>query len=412
VSFKTAHYPLPVRALNAAGGILRALGWEAIALSETSLLDRARRETGLSDFGDEGFREGLRVLLESYERDASLHTLGRLRARNDCTRLLSSALRIQRDLKRHPEILDERIRQPIFILGLPRTGTTLLHNLLAADPAHRSLRTWECLRPSPPPDASTLESDPRRAEAERGLASLAKLAPELAAIHKVEAAGPAECVALLRISFRTMAFETSYHVPGYSEWLDRQDMRPVYATYREVLQLLQWRCPGERWSLKSPAHLFALDALLEHFPDACIVQTHRDPSVAIASQCSLVAVLRAVSSDAVDPHAIGRDVPERFARGMERAMTVRETADPTRFYDVHYRDLLVDPLGVVRALYRNFGLELSDEAARRQRAWLAANPQGKHGSHQYAPEDFGLDAATQSRRWAAYRDRFGVEEAS
>jgi hypothetical protein len=400
--------PLPLRAVNLAGALLERVGRRPIDLSEPALLEAARRATGLDDFGEPWFREGLRALLASYEEGGHLTTFGRLRARNECIRLLANRLRIEDDRRRFPEIARERIAAPIFIVGLPRTGTTLLHHLLAQDPAHRVLAVWEVLAPSPPPRRETRDTDPRRAAAERSLRRFERLAPEFAAIHPIHASGPEECVNLFNLCFASMQFETASDVPTYAAWLERQDLRAAYAYYRELLKLLQWRCPAERWVLKSPAHLFALDALLETFPDACVVQTHRDPLRVLPSQCSLVAHLRVLGEKRVEPQAIGREVPATFARGVERAMAVRARTGEERFTDVHYRELVRDPLAAVRAIYERFGLRLEPRAEAAMKSWLAANPQGKHGAHRYTLEQFGLDAAIESRRFAAYRERFRI----
>jgi hypothetical protein len=229
-------------------------------------------------------------------------------------------------------------------------------------------------------------------------------------MHPMGARLPQECVALTAHDFATMLFSTTYDVPSYQAWLEAADLRWVYAAHRRQLQYLQWRCRGERWVLKSPGHLWALDALLAVYPDASIVQTHRDPLAVVASLASLVNLLRRLGSDRVDAHAIGAEWSARLATGLERAMAVRERGLPasTRVVDVRFGDFMRDEIGTVRAIYEQLGLRLEAEAEARMRRFLAANPRDKHGRHRYTLAAAGLEAATERRRYAAYQDRFRI----
>jgi hypothetical protein len=313
-------------------------------------------------------------------------------------------------LTHHPQIAAGEIRQPIVIVGLPRTGTTILHELLAQDPANRVPMTWEVMYPWPPPQESTYETDPRIAVVEKHLAGVDRLIPGFKSMHPMGARLPQECVALTAHDFASMVFSTTHAVPSYQAWLDRADLRWVYAAHRRQLQYLQWRCPAERWALKSPGHLWALDALLAEYPDACIVQTHRDPLNVIASLANLVATLRGMSSERIDRPVIGAEWTTRLADGLTRATAVRDhlPAGTTPPFDMQFGEFLRDEVGMVRRIYAHFGWTLSDEAAARMRRFLAANPRDKHGAHRYTLADAGLDAATERARYAAYVDRFGV----
>jgi hypothetical protein len=217
-------------------------------------------------------------------------------------------------------------------------------------------------------------------------------------------------VALTAHDFATMIWHTTHRVPAYQAWLERTDMRPVYASHRRQLQYLQWRCPPTRWVLKSPGHLWALDALLAVYADARIVQTHRDPLRVVASLASLVTLLRSLASDRIDPHEIGTDWTARLADGLERTMAVRERGllGPERVFDVHFHEFVADEIGVVRRIYAHFGMTLDAAAEARMRRFLAVNPKDKHGAHRYTLAAAGLDPAVERRRYARYQERFGV----
>jgi hypothetical protein len=377
--------PVGLRVLNGVGGALRAAGLPLVRLDEATLVARASRETGLADFGDDRFRVPLRVLLDAFEREAALTVLGRLIARTDVVRLLANRLRMVDAHARHPEIGDGRIRAPIFVVGLPRTGTSILHELLAQDPANRVPMTWEVMHPWPPPERETYETDPRIAQVEKHFAGVDRLIPGFKTMHPMGACLPQECVALTAHDFATMLFSTTHHVPSYQAWLDDADLRWVYASHRRQLQYLQWKCPAGRWVLKSPGHLWALDALLA------------------------VTVLRSLASERIDPVAIGAEWTERLAAGLGRAMAVRDrVAAEARVFDVQFTELLRDEIGMMRRIYAYFELDLSADAEARMRRFLAENPRDKHGRHRYTLAASGLDVATERRRYAAYQERFAV----
>ncbi len=377
---------------------------------DEQLLDRAAKNTGLSDFGDEAFREPLRILLSSFENEAALTLLGRLIARTDTLRTLENRLRHVDTLKRHPEIAAAPIRQPLFILGLPRTGTTILHELLAQDPANRVPMTWEVMHPWPPPERATYENDPRIARVEHHFGGVDKLIPGFKSMHPMGAQLPQECVAITQHEFATLLYATTHNVPSYQRWLDGADLRPVYAAHRRWLQYLQWRCPAEHWVLKSPGHLWALDALLAVYPDARIVQTHRDPLKVIASLASLVTLLRSMASDRIDPYAIGTEWTVRLAQGLERTMHVRAggALRDEQVFDMQFAEFIADEIAMVRRIYAHFDMELSAEAEGRMRRFLAANPKDKHGAHRYRLAQSGLDPDVERRRYAAYQQRFSI----
>jgi hypothetical protein len=382
-----------------------------VSLAEGDLLDAARRAAGLTDFGDDGhFRIGLRRLLAALESEADLTLVGRIAARRDLVGLLTTRLRLQDDRSQNPAIAAERVARPIFIVGLPRTGSTALHHLLAQDPDTRAPLAWEVMYPSPPPARETYDTDARIARAESQLRWLDWLAPDFKTIHPVGAQLPLECIAIMSASFLATRFQATYNIPSYETWLHAQDMRPAYAFHRRFLQQLQWRAPGARWALKAPSHVFAFDALLDTYPDACIVQTHRDPVTAIASVASLSSSLHRAFSRRREPARFGREVTDRWTEGLSRSLELRRSGRvaPRRLFDVHHHELVDDPMGVVRRLYAQFEIPLTPAAEARMRAFLAANPKGKHGQHEYALDTFGLDAQDLVRRFKAYSEYFGV----
>ncbi len=381
-----------------------------VRLDEASLLARATRNTGLDDFGDAGFREPLRRLLESLEHEAELTLLGRMIARNDVVRLLENRLHMRETFKRHPEIGEHPIRRPLFIIGLPRTGTTILHELLAQDPANRVPLSWEVMHPWPPPERETYESDPRIAQVEKHFEGVDRILPGFKRLHRMGALLPQECVGLMAHEFATILFHTTHNVPSYQAWVEQADLRPVYASHRRQLQYLVWRCPAERWVLKSPQHLWTLEALLAVYPDARIVQTHRDPVRVLASLCNLIQLLRSMASDRIDPVQIGRDWARRMEEGLRTTMDLRASGllGHDQVFDMHLSEFLQDEIGMIRRIYAHFELKLSDEAETRMRHYLAVNPSNKHGAHRYTLAPSGLDPEAERARFAAYQKRHGI----
>src|SRR5947207_735576 len=380
-----------------------------VRLTPESLLAAARRSTGLDDFGDPAFREPLERLLASIEAEARLTLIGRIAARHDLSGMLVNRLRIEHDRRRHPEISDEEIRRPLVITGLPRTGSTFLHGLLAQDPANRTPRHWELRSPSPPPERATYDTDRRIARAARDIRWFTRLAPRFPAIHPVGALLPEECVVIMSHAFRSFQFSSTWFVPSYQRWLDCADLAPAYRYHRRFLQHLQWRRRGERWLLKAPPHLRGLPALFATYPDANVVMTHRDPVEVVASVTSLHVVLRQAFSRHVDPLRVGPEVAAMLADDIRCGVEARANgcAPAERFFDVWYTELVGDALAAVRRIYRHFDLPLSDAAERAMRQYLASEPKDGHGRHVYSLADFGLDAERERERNRAYLERFG-----
>jgi hypothetical protein len=381
-------------------------------LDPDALLRTAARNRGLDDFGDPAFEAPYRLLVESYERDAKLTPFGRMAARGEMVRILENRLYLHDTWKRNPEIGARPITAPLFVLGLPRTGTSILHELLAQDPGVRTPMTWEVNRVWPPPDRATFDTDPRIALSEQHYAGLDKVLPEFQQIHRMGARLPQECVQLTCHDFASMVFHTTHDVARYQRWLEHADLRFAYESHKRQLQYLQWRAPAERWVLKSPGHLWSLDKLLEVYPDARIVQTHRDPLRVVASLAHLVAVLRGMGSDAIDRGAIGADWSERLALGLGRTLAVRRSGaiPEDRVFDIQFTEFVGNEIATIRRMYEHFGMALTDEAAGRMRAYLASNPKDGKGAHRYALSDAGLSPASERKRFADYQEYFRVRE--
>jgi len=400
-----------LRLINRVGRPMTQNGFSFLRLDEKTLLDKACAQTGLDDFGDDSFREALQVLLQAFETEAELSFVGRICVHGDTVRLLSNRLRLLADRRRHPAIGAEVIRRPLFITGLPRSGTTFLHALLAQDPAHRAPQVWEVMHPSPPPEQASYATDARIPATARELKWLDLLMPDFETVHLIDARLPQECIAITSHDFRSYTFESMYTVPSYRAWHDRQDKRPVYEFHRHFLQHLQWRCPGQRWVLKAPSHLLALEALLQVYPDAGIILTHRDPLKVLASCASFTEVLRRGFSDRLDKAALAQEVLERWVGGAELAVKYRQDQGilHQQLFDVHYLELLRDPMSMVRRIYEFFDLELTGAAETAMKRFLLANPKNKGGVHRYSLEEFGLTPETERRRFQFYLDFFGIE---
>jgi hypothetical protein len=365
------------------------------------------------DPGDASFREPLRVLLRAIEREADLHPIGRLITRERLISTLATRMRLEELVRKHPAIEDERIIAPIVIVGLPRTGTTLLHRLLASDRRLRALLSWEALAPVPLEGEG--ERERRIRAARHAEKALRWMAPDFFAVHPIDALAPEEDVLLLDLAFRSTVPESTLRVPSYAAWLEEQDQRPAYQYMKRVLQALSWAnrstnksAEGTRWVLKTPHHLEWLDVLLETFPDAIIVWTHRDPEEVVPSFCSMLAHGRGVFSDAVDPHDIGRSWLHKGARMMSRALEVRATVGDSRFVDVHYDKFVSDPIATVSMIEERAEMRWGKEPETRMRDTLRKERQHRHGVHQYDLADFGLNASDVNRVFETYRGSFQV----
>jgi hypothetical protein len=395
--------PIAIRALNRFGAMLN--GKVSRRIPPEELIETAKRRANLNDFGDGDFREPLGRLLESCWRDARLNMIGNIALRSDVLRILRNRLLLQRDRTLRPEIAQHQIRAPLFVVGLPRTGTTFLHTLLSADPRNRAPLTWEVMEPSPPTNA---EKQRRIRRVSQNLACLEWMAPNFRKLHPIGAELPQECVSLMSPSFLSDQFDTMYNVPGYREWFLQQDLRPAYEFHRRFLQHLQERENGRHWILKAPTHMFALPTLLATYPDALFLQMHRAPLEAVTSVSSLITILRRVFSDAVDPVEIGKEAIRYWSKTLTKFIYDRDGLGGERIFDLSYVELRRDPIGAVRRVYEHFGWVLSPQAESRMREILAKQPRDLQGFHRYEAAQFGLRAEHEQEFFADYCERFAV----
>ena len=403
--------PWPVVAFNGLARRTAISGplWQPLQrLDADRMIANARKRTGLRDLGDERCLTALRVLVRSINDEAELTPVGILLQRQRIEGALANRLRVQRLLKRHPEIRDLDLGKVVLITGLQRTGTTALHRLMASHPDMRALMSWEALNPAPLPGEGERGLKVRLRRARLAERVIAFLAPAFFAVHPIEHDAPEEDVLLLDLSFMSQSAEATMHVPSYAKWLEGQDHAHAYRHLRTLLQILHWQRPGSHWLLKTPHHLEHLDMALKTFSDLTVVQTHRDPQVAVVSFLSMVAHGRGVFSDRVDPEAIAGHWTAKTRRMIERAETVRRRAGPDRFVDVLYRDLLRNPLAQLERIYRHADIPFT--AAARSAAACAAqrNPQHRHGKHVYDAAHFGLDGAAVGDGFASYRARYRI----
>ena len=398
----------PLRALNAVGSTIRRLGREVPSLDPAAVVRAATKKAGSNDLGSDSYREPLEVFLASCEAEAELTTFGRILI----TKMLAAALTNRIELHRwaldHPAVAKESIDSPWIIVGLPRTGTSLLSMLLGLDPMARPLRQWEAAHLIPPPTLEGAEEDPRIALTAKELNGLMKLNPPLKAMHPFGATLAQECVSLFMYDVRTLALETQAHVPTYARWLERADMAPAYAQHKLALQALQAAQPTERWILKTPNHLWHLDALLAAYPDARIIWTHRDPGPVVTSLASLANAGQRPLTSRADPRPAAEEWKRKCAFALSSAVAYDERTAAGWCQHLSYGALIDDPLSAVRRLYATFGDEVSDLHARRMEAFLEQRPQDAFGHHRYDPADFGWTYAGLAEEFADYTSRYRV----
>ena len=405
--------PFWVSAVNALGRALERLGVRPFKLDPESLLEEARRETGLTDFGPDGFREGLELFCSDLERECELHPIGRFLAHQEVLTVLVNRLQVHDWIRRHPEIREQEIREPLFVTGTPRSGTSILHELLAQDPRHRALLTWETQYPCPPLGDRTPPDDPRIRRSDRRVKLWPKIVPEYQTMHEMGGDIPQECIFLTDHDFKSEHWGGSYNLPNYSLWLVETDMRPALEYHKLHLQLLQWRSAPRRWVLKAPSHLSYLPALFDVYPDARLVWTHRDPLATVSSSTSLVRALVAIRSDELPPAAeLSAGIAELSAVRFAEVVAQRDAGEipEAQICDMLYQDLMDDPGRTLARVYAHFGLELNRETRESMLAYLRAKPQGKHGRHRYTFADTGLDAGEERARFASHIARFGIPE--
>jgi len=372
------------------------------------IIAAARAQTGLSDYGDPAILDGLQRLLTGYAGEARFTERGSQMAHADLVTAMAIRMKVEGWLAERPELLERPIEKPLFVFGLPRTGTTLLINLLHSDPARRSFLRWEAYDPVPPPRPEELHAGPRYQTMQDKSEMAAKYMPEIVAIHYEDADSPTECQFLMTPSFCSQVYESQADVPSYRQWLMHEaDYGPAFRFHKRFLQLLQAEAPG-RWTLKNPWHPLFLDTLTEVYPDAQLVMTHRDPADVVGSICSLIKHVRRIYSDDVDLKGIGESFMDTFQIMIDRARAYKAKHGSDAILDVQYASMMRDPLGTVRTIYDHFDEELTPAAQAAMDAYMAGNQQGKHGKHSYALEEYGLSRDIVHERFRDYIETFDI----
>ncbi|MCO4890778.1 sulfotransferase [Cupriavidus sp. WGtm5] len=382
------------------------------AINVERLLAQASGQAGgLDDFGPGNYREALRVLSDSLALEANLSAQGAHMLQDKLRAQLVNRLVMQDYCRRHPEILQERVEDPLVIVGLPRTGTTLLQRMLATDARFSSAAWWETRYPAPLPGEDVRDPSRRIAAAREEVAQMIRFIPDILAIHPLDAMAADEEFMLMEHSF-LCAMDSYANVPAYTGWLAQQDHTEVYACLKTMLQFLQWQkrqrgeastVPAQRWVLKTPQHLHTLEVLFRVFPGAQVVLTHRDPLQTIPSMASMAHTLWQLYAEDPDPVTVGRQWSAQMRRGTDHAMAVRDAMPADRFLDVRFEDTVRDPFGVAQAVYRFAGMPLTEAARAGMWAWMESNPRNQRAVHAYTPERFGLSEAQLERDFAGYR---------
>jgi Sulfotransferase family len=377
-------------------------------LDAAQLIAVARRRTGLEEFGETPFRGPLERFLHACFEEADLSLIGRIATRWDVVRFLSNLLRLCDEERKTPAILDQPISKPIFVSGLPRSGTTFLHSLLAEDPGNLVPRVWQLIHPYPSTN-STSSPDVRRHRVARQLRLFGLMAPDFRRMHPIGADSPQECSEITAHLFASLRFDSTYRIPSYRHWLDAAGHLDAYEFHKRFLRHLQHQARGGRWVLKCPDHVFALAAIRAVYPDARLVFVHRDPLAVLLSVARLTETLRRPFTRSIDKAEIGRQDADRWLAATElmiAAAQEQEFAEP--IFHVHYLDLVKNPVDTLAALYRHFGEVLTTEAAARIGRLVEAKPNGGYGPHGSRLEEYGLDARLERERYARYMAHFGI----
>lgn len=394
--------PFAMRLLNSVGTILPFVARPSVE----GWIAEAGKDIMPAAVPADHVRAALTALVDSLDRESRLNLIGRISARGDTVRMVRNHLRIEALIREQPEVLDTKLPPPIFIVGMPRTGTTFLHQLMSADSRTRSIPYWESFDPIPPKEGP----DRRAAAVDRMLAQLEGIAPDYHAIHPMTAEGAEECVALFMNFLRTLQFDIQYKAPSYVRWLLDQDANFAYREYSKQLRIIHSNRPvGDRFLLKDPTHLVHFAALRSVFPDARIIFTHRNPAESLSSICSLYAHTRAIFSDDIDPIEIGREILDGYwPRAQDEAMRIRAALPESDYLDVHQAELARDPMKTVRGVYEKWNLEWDGAVERELESFLAASRAGGKNVHQHSPEGFGLRAEAMRDRLSQYVEAFDL----
>lgn len=406
-NYSDPYRPLPIAIFNACGKTLKPFGFFG-DLEVERLMQAAQNKTGLNEYGELWFVKPLSHLVKAINKDAKLTPFGLIVQRMRLVDALSARLRVEDLLSKHPEILSQDLGKLVVIAGLQRTGTTTLHRLMAADPNMRSLASWEALNPLPLPGEKNGKPSARIKAAKTAEKGLAYLAPEFFAIHPVEHDAPEEDILLLDLCFMSQAPEATFYVPEYAQWLEEQDHTPAYEYLKTLLKILHWQSPKKNWVLKTPHHMEYLDILLKVFPEATVVQTHRDPQKTTGSFCSMVAHGRGVFSDDVDAKEVARHWVKKVRRMMSLSIEVRKKLGDDNFIDISYYDLIDDPIEQLKSIYQKAGIPFDEKSINAATNTSKKNVQNRYGKHIYHLEDFDLSKEKIESEYGFYREAYAI----
>lgn len=392
--------------INRVGKALRSVGLDPFKLDADAILKKAEKKAGFR-YHLPAAEEGLRRMVSSINSEGKPNPFGSLAVKGLLERTMYGRYMIERHMEQHPEIEKAEIRQPVFIIGMPRTGTTILHALLHEDPDHRSPLAWECLLPYPPSTPENFRDNENLNTIRHEFGQLFKLVPDFLQKHYMAADSPQECLGIDAIDFNTFQISAQLYVPSYMNWVfDGADRLSTMRFHKRFLQYLQsGGVIGKRWLLKSPVHLMRLPELFEVYPDACIIMTHREPTNVVTSTASLLVSTRSLYSDKEDPVRTGHEQLETWSNYFKRFLEARTKLNKEdRIIDLKFDDFANDHIGTVKKIYNRFGWELSDRAIANFNEFLIQNPKGKNGVHYYTPETFGLTREMINREFSEYND--------
>ena len=393
--------------INRVGKILKKAGIDPFKLDADKIIKKAKKRAGYKGSLPGQTEEGLKRLVRSINQDAQPNTFGAIAAKTLFERTLYGRLKIEQVLSENPEIENREIKEPIFIIGMPRTGTTILHAMLHEDPAHRSPLAWECLFPYPVPVPDTYHNNPQKKQVEKNFRQLFKLIPDFQVKHYMDADTPQECLAINIYDFNSYLPATLFSIPTYQNWfLNDADKLSTLRFHKRFLQYLQsGGVKAERWLLKSPVHMMRLQEIFEVYPDARIIITHRHPSNVIASTTSLISSVHSLYSDHEDPYRTGMEQIELWSNLFNEFLETRKKlGKEDQIIDVKFDDFVSDQTGVAKHIYDHFNLPLSDDTLNKFKRFIELNPKDKKGVHKYSLKDFGLDEKLVSDKFAFYID--------
>ena len=393
-----------LKIINGAGYALRTVKMDPFKIDADAIISKAKKKSGFSG-SIPAAEEGLHILVNSINKEGCPNPFGALAVKGLLERILFGRYKIEQEMARNPWIEEQAIEQPVFIIGMPRTGTTILHAILHEDPAHRSPLAWECLLPYPAATPETFRDNEQLHTIEKEFSQLFKLVPDFRRKHYMEADSPQECLGITAFDFNSFQFSAQLYLPSYMDWFsDRSDMPGTMRFHKRFLQYLQsGGVKGKRWLLKTPVHLRRLPEIFEVYPDARIIMTHRGPADIVSSTASLISSVRTLYSDKEDQNVTGKEQAMLWSKYFDRFLESRKAlGKEDQIIDLKFEDFAKDQVGTIEKIYDRFGWDLSEEAVNNFRDFLAKNPKDKHGKHTYSLDAFGLKEEEVNKQFSKY----------